>query len=279
MLTFTLFVYFRDVILLNIPPSHYHLMPQKFPLSGVVITKNEADRIVRCVSSLLKVCEEVIVLDSGSSDDTVRLAREAGARVEHQDWLGFSAQKNAVIELAAQPWVFLLDADEWCEDQDIAQLQILISSPQFETAEVWNCQRQTYFLGKSLSFGGREKEPVERIFRNNLRYLPAQVHEKLDLKNWTVKTANIRIQHDTARSYQEYSNKLDRYAVLFVEQNAHKAKKAYAGQAGIHAAFYLLKNYILRGGFLDGKQGFYYHWLHARYVWMKYELLVSTKKI
>ncbi len=256
-------------------------MSAKLPLSGVVITKNEADRIVRCVNSLHKVCQEVIVLDSGSSDDTPQLAREVGARVEHQDWLGFAAQKNAVIGLASQPWVFLLDADEWCEDDDIAELQALMASPQFERADVWNCQRQTYFLGKSLGFGGREKEPVERVFRNDLRYLPAQVHEKLDLKNRVVKSANIQIQHDTARSYEEFSLKLDSYAALFAEQNVDKANKSYAGQAHIHAVFYLLKNYIFRGGFLDGKQGFYYHWLHARYVWMKYKLLSakSSQKI
>ena len=158
-------------------------MPLKFPLSGVVITKNEADRIVRCVQSLLKVCQEVIVLDSGSTDNTPRLATEAGAKVVHQDWLGFAAQKNAVIQLANNAWVFLLDADEWCEDADIAALQALMASPELETADVWNCQRQTYFLGKSLSFGGREKEPVERVFRNSLRYLPAQVH-----------SANLKLQ-------------------------------------------------------------------------------------
>ena len=271
---------FRGVIL-SIIFSPVCLMPVKFPLSGVVITKNEADRIGRCVNSLQKVCQEVIVLDSGSSDDTPRLAREAGARVEHQDWLGFSAQKNAVIELASQPWVFLLDADEWCQDGDIEKLRNLMASPQFESADVWSCQRQTCFLGKSLSFGGREKEPVERVFRNTLRYLPAQVHEKLDLKNRVVKSANIRIQHDTARSYEEFSLKLDSYAALFAEQNVHKAKEVYVGKAHIHAVFYLLKNYVFRGGFLDGKQGFYYHWLHARYVWMKYKLLSakSSQKI
>lgn len=248
-------------------------MSSKLPLSGVVITKNEADRIVRCVSSLMKVCREVIVLDSGSADQTVQLAREAGARVEHQDWLGFSSQKNAVIELASQPWVFLLDADEWCEDRDIAQLQRLMESSRFEEADVWKCQRQTYFLGKSLSFGGREKEAVERVFRNSLRYLPAHVHEKLDLKNRVVRTANIRIQHDTARSYDEYAKKLDSYAALFAEQNVHK--KSYVGQAVVHALFYWVRSYVFRGGFLDGKQGFYYHWLHTRYVWMKYKFLAA----
>jgi len=241
-------------------------MPSKFALSGVVITKNEADRITRCVESLSKVCREVIVLDSGSSDDTVRLARDAGARVEHQDWLGFSAQKNAVIALASQPWVFLLDADEWCEDADIAALETLMASSEFESADVWNCQRQTYFLGKSLSFGGREKEPVERIFRNSLRYEPAQVHEKLDLSNRIVKAANIRIQHDTARTYSEYSSKLDSYAALFAEQNAVKAKKTYAGQAGIHAFYVFLNNYVFRGDFLHGKQGADYPRMQA--VWV-----------
>src|SRR6185503_9006666 len=88
-------------------------MRPPLPISGVVITKNEADRIGRCVTSVRAVCADVVVLDSGSVDDTVTIARAAGARVEHQDWLGFSAQKNAAIAAANQPWVLLLDADEW----------------------------------------------------------------------------------------------------------------------------------------------------------------------
>lgn len=88
------------------------------------------------------------MLDSGSSDDTVRLAREAGARVEHQDWLGFSAQKNAVISLASQPWCSCWTPMVcWCEDADIAAIETLMASNQFESADVWNCQRQTYFSG------------------------------------------------------------------------------------------------------------------------------------
>src|SRR5690242_14796119 len=86
------------------------------PLAGVVITRNEADRIARCVRSLAAVCAEVWVLDSGSTDATVEVARAAGADVRQQEWLGFAAQKNAAIALAAQPWVILLDADEWLAD-------------------------------------------------------------------------------------------------------------------------------------------------------------------
>ena len=88
-------------------------MPSPLPLSGVVIAKNEADRIGRCLQSMRAVCAEMLVLDCGSDDDTVAVARAAGARVEHQDWLGFAGQKNEAISRATQPWLLLMDADEW----------------------------------------------------------------------------------------------------------------------------------------------------------------------
>jgi (heptosyl)LPS beta-1,4-glucosyltransferase len=247
-------------------------------LSGVVITKNEADRIGRCVESMRQVCDEVIVMDSGSSDNTVAIAQAAGARVQHQDWLGFSAQKNAVIMQAKHEWVFLLDADEWCEPADIEKIKTLMQSDAFENKDVWNCQRQTVFLGKSLRFGGREKEPVERIFRRQARYLPATVHEKLDLSQLRVAASQIIIQHDTARSYDEYQRKLDHYAGLYAEQNRHKAKYHFFGKPYLHAAFHFFKYYFLRGGMFDGVQGFKYHWVHARYVWLKYVLLLKQNK-
>src|SRR3546814_7221057 len=82
------------------------------PVSGVVIARNEADRIERCVRSLTGLCAEVVVLDSGSTDDTVARARAIGARVEHQEWLGFSSQKNVAISLPSPPGVLVPDAEE-----------------------------------------------------------------------------------------------------------------------------------------------------------------------
>ena len=90
-------------------------MSETLPLSGVVITFNEADRIGRCLASMRGVCAELIVLDSGSTDGTVEIARGFGAHVEHRAWDGFARQKNAAIERARHPWVLLLDADEWLE--------------------------------------------------------------------------------------------------------------------------------------------------------------------
>jgi (heptosyl)LPS beta-1,4-glucosyltransferase len=245
----------------------------KLPLSGVVIAKNEGDRIGRCVASLAAICSEVIVLDSGSSDDTVVVATAAGARVEQQPWLGFAAQKNAAIARASQSWVLLLDADEWLDADDLPKLRALFSSGEVERADAWRLPRRTHFLGAPLNHGGWGREQVERLFRPALRYLPAAVHEKLDLSGYRIARVDIRIEHDTARSQDEYAAKLQRYARLWAQQRHDAGKRAGPWSAPLHAAAYWLKNYILRGGFRDGAMAGRYHALHARYVYDKYRLL------
>jgi (heptosyl)LPS beta-1,4-glucosyltransferase len=243
------------------------------PLSGVVITKNEGDRIGRCVASLAAICSEVIVLDSGSDDDTVSVARAAGARVEQQPWLGFAAQKNAAIARATQPWVLLLDADEWLDPAAAPMLRALFAGSDIERADVWRLLRRTHFLGSTLNHGGWGAEGVERLFRNNLRYLPADVHERLDLRNRRIATLHARIEHDTARSLAEYQTKLARYAALWAQQKHADGRRAGTCAAPLHAASYWLKNYLLRGGFLDGAKARKYHAAHTGYVFDKYRAL------
>jgi len=248
----------------------------RLPISGVVIAKNEADRIGRCVASLARVCSEVIVLDSGSGDATAAVATAAGARVEQQPWLGFAAQKNAAIARAAQPWVLLLDADEWLDADADAELRALFAGDEIESADVWRLFRRTHFLGAPLNHGGWGREKVDRLFRPRLRYLPADVHEKLDLSGSRVATLEARIEHDTARSYDEYAAKLQRYARLWAQQKRSEGRRAGPLSALLHAAAYWIKNYVLRSGFLDGPMAARYHALHARYVYDKYRLLRAS---
>lgn len=243
------------------------------PLSGVVIARDEGDRIGRCVASLAALCAEVVVLDSGSGDDTVANAAAAGARVEQQPWLGFAAQKNAAIARATQPWVLLLDADEWLDDAAAGRLRALFASGEVERADVWRMPRRTHYLGTALDHGGWGREPVERLFRPSLRYLPAEVHERLDLSGRRVAAVDARIEHDTARSDAEYAAKLDRYAALWARQRRAAGRRAGPLSAPLHAAAYWLKNFVLRGGFLDGPMARRFHSLHARYVHRKYRLL------
>ncbi|MGH8077842.1 MAG: glycosyltransferase family 2 protein [Lysobacter sp.] len=247
-------------------------MPELPALSGVVITKNEGDRIGRCVASLMPICREVIVLDSGSNDDTMAIARGLGARVEHQDWLGFAAQKNAAIALATQPWVILLDADEWL--QPSAQDAVLaLFAREIERADVWLLLRRTHFLGRAMRGGSFAREPVQRLFRAHLRHALRPVHEHLDVEGQRVQTSAIWLEHDTARNEAEYWLKLQSYAQLWAQEQAGRGKRAKPGRGLLAAFAYLTKNLVVRGGLIDGAAGMRFHLLHARYVRRKYVLL------
>lgn len=247
-------------------------MPNSLPIAGVVIAMNEADRIVRCVSSLAELCAEVIVLDSGSTDATVALARQAGARVEYQQWLGFARQRNASLALVTQPWVLMLDADEWLAEGAEARIRQLFATKQVESADIWRLQRRTRFLGTALRFGGWGREAVGRLFRSDIRYLPLLVHERHDASGKRQHLLQAGIEHDTARSAAEYREKLDRYAFLFARQR-YRGCLVSPLAAFTHSLSYVLKNCVLRGGILDGPTAWHYHALHARYVWRKYSIL------
>lgn len=243
--------------------------PPPLPLSAVIISKNEADRIGRCLQSLRGACTEIVVLDSGSTDATIALARAAGARVEHQDWLGFGAQKNAAIGLASQPWLLLMDADEWLAEGAENALRALFDSGEVEQADVWLVQRRNWFLGGRL----RHVESMERLVRPDHRFLSMLVHERPILEGKRVRTSAVAIEHDTARSWEEHLSKQDRYAELWAEQRHSEGRRCGPLAAWTHVAGYWLKAYLLRAGFLDGRAGWQFHRAHARAVIRKYRRL------
>lgn len=258
-----------------VPAAAPGVAPAPLPLSGVVITRNEADRIGRCLQSMRGVCAEMLVLDCGSDDDTVAVARAAGARVEHQDWLGFGAQKNAAIAWASQPWVLLLDADEWLEPQALERLRGLFTGARVESADVWQLLRRTHFLGHRLRAGSFAREPVERLFRARFRHATRAVHEYLDTSGAQVRTSDIVMEHDTARSESEYWRKLEGYARLWAAEQRVRGRGAWRGRGALAAAAYFVKNLVLRGGLVDGSGGWRFHRLHMRYAALKYRLLTS----
>mgnify|MGYP002065100052 CR=1 FL=1 len=130
-------------------------------VSGVVITFNEAGNIRRCLESL-KICDEVLVVDSGSDDETCEIARSMGARVVHQDWLGFGLQKKYAVNQAKHDWVLCLDADEWLSDALSRSIQQLLESPQAHYA--YRFPRRNILLGRALRFGGGYPDNKLRLF-------------------------------------------------------------------------------------------------------------------
>ena len=244
-------------------------MSELLPVSGIVITKNEADRIGRCLDSMRGLCAELIVVDSGSTDDTVAVATAHGARVVHQDWLGYAAQKTFANTLAAHDWLLLLDADEWLSPGTDAKIRALFADGQVETADAWRLTRRNWFLGHRLRGG----EPMERLVRAGWRYLPSQVHERPDLAGKTVARLDADFEHDTSRSYAEHVTKLTKYAHLWAAQRHAAGKRASAIDGPLHAAAYLLKQYLLRGAGFDGSAGWRFHRAQAAYVLEKYRRL------
>ncbi|WP_411833862.1 glycosyltransferase family 2 protein [Pseudoxanthomonas mexicana] len=244
-------------------------MQQTLPISGVVISRNEADRIGRCLASMKPLCREMLVLDCGSDDGTVAVARAHGARVEHQDWLGFAAQKNEAIARATQPWLLLLDADEWLAEGAGQRIRELFASGRVEQADVWRLRRENWFLGRKL----HGHECAERLVRPDLRYLPMRVHEKPDLRGRRVADCDAVIEHDTARSLATHRAKNDHYAQLWAEQRHEQGLRASALSPWLHAAAYWLKQYLLRCAWRDGREGYWFHASHARAVITKYALL------
>ena len=128
----------------------------------------------------------------------------------------------------------------------------------------------------ALRGGSFAREPVHRLFRHTLRHGLRAVHEYLDVEGRTVRPSRIVLEHDTARSEEDYWSKLQRYAALWAGEQRGKGKRAGPMRGTFAAAAYLLKNLVLRGGFVDGAAGLRFHWLHARYAKLKYDLLASN---
>lgn len=247
-------------------------------VTGVVIALNEADRIGRCVASLRALCARVVVLDSGSTDDTAAVARAAGAEVVHQDWLGFSGQKNAAIAQARTEWVLLLDADEWFEPEVIAEVAAFLRSGRIDAADAWELPRRTTFLGRPLRHGGWGREWLPRLFRADARYRPDVVHERLNLDDRRVSRIDARFEHAPVRDLDEHYRKLARYAALWADGRAATGKRAGFLDLYTHPLFYLLKNYLARGGFLDGREGAVFHLAYAGYTHSKYARLWAKSR-
>lgn len=243
------------------------------PLSGVVVAMDERDRIGRCLESLLAVCADVVLVDSGSTDGTAELAADMGVRVLRQDWQGYARQKNFAIAQTTQPWVLLLDADEWLEPPAREEVRRLFASGGVEDADVWLLLRRTHFLGRAMRAGSFAREPVHRLFRGHLRHAEVPVHEYLETAGSRVRRSAIRLEHDTARDPDEYWRKLQRYARLSADAAARRGRRSWPGRGALAAAAYLAKNLLVRGGIVDGPRAWRFHLLHARYAALKYRLL------
>lgn len=239
-------------------------------LSIAIITLNEEANIRRTLESV-RWADEIVVLDSGSTDGTVAICREYTDKVFHQDWLGFSGQKNAAIDRTSGDWVLSLDADEPVEPALAEEIRSLIALP--GACVGYRIPRKTFFLGKWVRYGGWYPDLNLRLFRKGKgRFIERAVHESLRVDGTIGRTRNA-IRHYAYPDLASYLDSINRYSSLAVEVMAEQgipAVKAGWPSLLLRPLFTFLHRYIFRLGFLDGKHGLVLNTFHAIYVFTKY---------
>jgi glycosyltransferase involved in cell wall biosynthesis len=238
-------------------------------LSAVIIAKDEARHIVACVRSVA-FCDEVLVVDSGSTDGTPDLARGAGARVVVTDWPGYVAQKNRAASLAAHDWVLSLDADERVDAPLGAAIEALRAGPEPAAAAI-EVRRHTYYLGRWIDHGGWYPEWRARLFdRRRTRWGGVEPHDRVEVEGRVERLAVGNIEHYTYRSIAEHVAQIDRFTTIAAREKLAAGRRASLLRMLIHPPWCFFKMYVLRRGFLDGRAGFVIARLSAHYVFLKY---------
>ena len=238
-------------------------------LSVIVITKNEQDRIAKCLDSVIAIADEVIVLDSGSTDNTVSIAKTYTDKVYVTDWPGYGPQKQRALELATCDWVLSIDADEVLTPGLAHEISNKLASSPSEVS--FRMQWAVMLFGKRLDHG-RSARYVERLFRRQgARFSDDLVHEKIILAKGKTADLKNRLLHYSNRDFEHLLYKTSLYAVLGA-QKRFKAGRYGGGLfvAALRAGWVFFQIYVLRLGFLDGGHGFLMAMIYAQYTFNKY---------
>lgn len=241
------------------------------PLSVVMIVKNESAGIRRCLDSLAWA-EEIVVLDTGSSDSTPQICRELGARVHHLDkWEGFGKAKQAAVELATNAWVLSIDADEVLDAQLQRELQQL-RERDFEGC-AWRLKRMSYYLGRAIRFCGWQNDAPLRLFDSRQgSFSDKLVHEGVKTSQ-TSKTCLGLLHHYTYPTRQSHFARMQLYGDLAARQMQAAGKTSGFVGPYLRAVTKFVKMFFFRLGFLDGPKGFLLCADSAWGVWYKYDRL------
>lgn len=247
------------------------------PVSVVIICFNAADTIRQTLKTARLLSDDVIVADSGSTDNTSEIVEEAGARLLQMTWEGFGASKNKGNAAAKNNWILSIDADEQLSEELIVAIRSLdLSNPNF----VYRIKRINYLNGQRIYYGEWSKDWTSRLFNRKLvQWDEGPVHESLLLPDSIqIKKLDGYLHHYTSPNINAYNQKLEKYAYLVAEKYFANDKKGAAYKIYLSPLFSFFKSYIVRGGWLDKKAGLQIALAHARYTFKKYKKLAALRR-
>ncbi|HSD61410.1 MAG TPA: glycosyltransferase family 2 protein [Burkholderiales bacterium] len=247
-------------------------------LSVTIIARNEAEAIRDCLESV-RWADQIVVLDSASSDGTADICREFGAQVwESEDWPGFGPQKNRALGYATGEWVLSLDADERVTPELRAEIERVLAAPD---ADAYRMPRLSRYLTRYMRHSGWHPDHVLRLFRRGrARFSDDLVHERLIVEG-RVGTLASPLLHEAFTSAEEVLEKVNRYSSAGAEMALRQGRRATLAGAVLRGLSAFVRTYLLKAGFLDGREGFMLAVSNAEgayYRYLKLMLLAEGRK-
>ncbi|CAI1162103.1 putative glycosyl transferase [Serratia proteamaculans] len=247
-------------------------MSARKSLSVVIIAKNEAGLLPDCLRSVAWA-DEIVMLDSGSQDDSVAVAESLGAKVfTHVDWQGFGKQRQLAQSYASHDYILMIDADERVTPELRQSIEQTLTAP--DDNQVYSCARRNLFLGRFMRHSGWYPDRVNRLYANQrYRYNDNLVHESLTINGVKVVPLSGDLLHLTCRDFFAFQRKQLRYAEEWANQRHQAGKRCGYLSILTHTLGAFCKTWLLRAGFLDGKQGLLLAVVNAQYTFNKYAAL------
>ena len=243
-------------------------------LSAVIITRNAAHVLPACLKSIA-FADEIVVVDSGSTDGTAQLAATHGARVINKEWLGYGRQKQFAVEQARHDWVLCIDADERVSPDLAESIRAALAAP---AATVYRMPRRNRFFGRWLAHGEGYPDWSPRLFhRLNARWSEDLVHEKV-LYATTPGSLKGDLMHETFDNLAMYLERQNRYTTLQARQAFERGQTAGTAHLLLSPVVRFFKFYVLRLGFLDGVPGLLHISIGCMNSYLKYAKLIELHK-
>ena len=239
-------------------------------LSACIITLNEEGNLPRALASLREIVDEIVVVDSGSTDGTQEIARAAGAALFERAWTNYGDQKNFAAECSSSDWILSLDADEELS----SPLQTALLSWKKHTPEysVYEVARKTFYLGAWIEHSGWYPDFQRRLYRRDQAEFSGLVHESLRFSG-KIGRLSGDLLHYTVNSFDEHEANVERYTTLAAQQMFAGGKRKWKTAMWLAPPWSWFQNFFLRGGFMDGYRGALIAKMAARSVRLKYAKL------
>ena len=242
----------------------------KLPISVCILVKNEESNLINSLPAL-SIFKEVLVYDSGSTDKSLEICEQFGAKVISGEWLGFSESRKKLFSEASQPWIFWLDADEVLTSELASELKSVFSSE--IKCQGFEINRMVFFLGKKIRHGEWFPDWNLRIFRaDSWRMDDRDVHESVNLRGSRLRLSGL-LEHYSYQDWNDRAQRMEHYSNLWAQMKQEQGSKTFSGEGSIRALWRFFRAYILKFGFLDGLIGFKIAISVASEVALKYKKL------